>query len=95
MYTQSGHSELEPFDQLQHGCQMAYFQTKNPNLDKFWRVLDIGLFYCHLVYFVVLWYILWYFGIFCGTLVFFVVLWYILWYFGIFCGTIVYFGFFV
>jgi hypothetical protein len=22
------------------GCQMAYFQTKNPNLGKFWRDLD-------------------------------------------------------
>jgi hypothetical protein len=22
------------------GCRMAYFQTKNPNLGKFWRVLE-------------------------------------------------------
>jgi hypothetical protein len=22
------------------GCQMAYFQTKNPTLGKFWRVLQ-------------------------------------------------------
>jgi hypothetical protein len=22
------------------GCQMAYFQTQNPNLNKFWRVLQ-------------------------------------------------------
>jgi hypothetical protein len=22
------------------GCQMVYFQTKNPNLGKFWRALD-------------------------------------------------------
>jgi hypothetical protein len=22
-----------------YGCQMVYFQTKNPNLGKFWRVL--------------------------------------------------------
>jgi hypothetical protein len=33
---------------------MAYFQTKNRNLGKLWRVLyvkDIGIFYGHLVYF--------------------------------------------
>jgi hypothetical protein len=24
---------------LAQGCQMEYFQTKNPNLGKFWRVL--------------------------------------------------------
>jgi hypothetical protein len=24
----------------QQGCQMAYFQTKNPNLGKFWKVLQ-------------------------------------------------------
>jgi hypothetical protein len=35
---------------------------------------------------VVIWYILWSFGIFCGHLVYFVVIWYILWSFGIFCG---------
>jgi hypothetical protein len=22
------------------GCQMVHFQTKNPNLGKFWRILD-------------------------------------------------------
>jgi hypothetical protein len=25
---------------LDQGCQMVCFQTKNPNLDKFWRALD-------------------------------------------------------
>jgi hypothetical protein len=35
---------------------------------------------------VVIWYILWSFGIYCGHLVYFVVIWYILWSFGIFCG---------
>jgi hypothetical protein len=33
---------------------MVYFQTKNPNLGKFWEDLaikDVGLFYGHLVYF--------------------------------------------
>jgi hypothetical protein len=52
---------------------MVYFQTKNPNLGKFGRALDwkmfiyfmailnilksFGIFYDHLVYFVVMWYI--------------------------------------
>jgi hypothetical protein len=51
------------------GCQMVYFQTKNTNLGKFWRalqwkilvnfitiwsiLLQLGIFYDHLVYFVV------------------------------------------
>jgi hypothetical protein len=39
----------------------------------------------NLVYFVVIWYILWLFSIFCGFLVF----WYILWLFGIFCGYLI------
>jgi hypothetical protein len=62
------------------GCQMVYFQTEDPNLGKFWRALQwkllvcfmtiwsilrpSGLFYCHLVYFTAIWYILWSFGIF-------------------------------
>jgi hypothetical protein len=49
------------------GGQMAYFQTKNPNLGKFWRDLQwnilaflwpFGIFYGHLVYFVAVGYIL-------------------------------------
>jgi hypothetical protein len=59
---------------------MLYFQTKNPNLGKFWRAFQrnmlayftaIGsiikllyIFYISLVYFLALWYILWSFGIF-------------------------------
>jgi hypothetical protein len=54
-------------------CQMVCFQTKNPNLGKFCRVLlwkilvyfmtiwsilrPLEIIYCHLVYFVVIWYI--------------------------------------
>jgi hypothetical protein len=50
---------------------MVYFQTKNPNLGNFWRVLQLmmlvhfmairtillplGIFYGHLVHFVVIW----------------------------------------
>jgi hypothetical protein len=50
------------------GCQMVYFQTKDRNLGKFWRVLqwkmlvhfiDFGLFYGHLIYCTYIRYILW------------------------------------
>jgi hypothetical protein len=39
----------------------------------------------HLLYFIVIWYFLWLFGIFCGNLVYFVVTWYIFPNFGILC----------
>jgi hypothetical protein len=58
---------------------MVCFQTKNPTLGKFWRVLQwkilgsfmtiwsifrpLKIFYVHLVYFVVIWYISTRFGI--------------------------------
>jgi hypothetical protein len=55
---------------------MGDFQTKNPNLGKFWRVYqamgDVGIFYGHLVYFMAIWYIL----------VYFTAIWYISWHFG-------------
>jgi hypothetical protein len=44
---------------------MVCFQTKNPNLGKFWRALEgkkIGIFYGHLEYISAIWYILWPFG---------------------------------
>jgi hypothetical protein len=60
------------------GCQIVYSLTKNPSSGKFWRVwqwkmleyfMDIGsilrafdIFYDHLVYFVVIWYIIPRFG---------------------------------
>jgi hypothetical protein len=53
---------------------MVCFQTKIPNIGKFWRALqfeDVGIFYGHLVNFTAFWYILWTFGIFCGNLVYF------------------------
>jgi hypothetical protein len=34
-----------------HGCQMVYFQTKNPNLGKFWRAFD----WKKLMYFMAIW----------------------------------------
>jgi hypothetical protein len=67
------------------GCQMVCFQTKYFNLGKFWRVLQwkmfiyftaignilrpLGIFYGHLVYFAVIWYIFPRFGIFFPVLV--------------------------
>jgi hypothetical protein len=35
---------------LNQGCQMVCFQTKNPNLGKFWRVLDWKMFICIIFY---------------------------------------------
>jgi hypothetical protein len=58
----------------------GFFQTKNPNLGKFWRVLQWKI----LVYFMIIWSISRPFEIFCGHLVYFVVIWYIFphfWYF--------------
>jgi hypothetical protein len=52
---------------------MVYFQTKNPDLGKFWKVFQwkmlvflwpFCLFYGHMVYVMAIWYILWSFGIF-------------------------------
>jgi hypothetical protein len=56
----------------EQGCQMVFFQTKNPHLGKFWRVLQWKL----LVYFMPIWYILY------GHLPYFMAIWYIvlLWY---------------
>jgi hypothetical protein len=47
---------------------MAYFQIKNPNLDKF-AMADLGTSYGHLAYFMAV-------GIFYGHLPYFVVVWY-------------------
>jgi hypothetical protein len=62
----------------EQGCQIVCFQTINPNLGKLWRVLqameDAGIFYGHLVHFMVFCYLLWTFGIVCGNLVYFPVL---------------------
>jgi hypothetical protein len=63
--------KFPPF--LLQGCQMVYFQTKNHNLSKFWRVLQWKM----LVFCTALWSILRLFGIVCGHLVHFIVFWYI------------------
>jgi hypothetical protein len=55
---------------------MVYFQTKNPNLGKFWRALELK------VLLFIIWSILQPFGIFYGHLVYFMDIWYILWTFG-------------
>jgi hypothetical protein len=67
---------------VNQGCQMVYFQTKNPIFVSFGVSCNekcslilrpFSLIYCYLVYFMAFWYILKSF-------------WYILWQFGIFCG---------
>jgi hypothetical protein len=70
------------------------FQTKNPNLGKFWKALQwkmLVIFHGLFIYFTDKWFILWSFGTFCGHLVHIVVIWYILWQFGTFCGHLVHF----
>jgi hypothetical protein len=46
----------------EQGCQMVYFQTKDPYLGIFWKALE----YTMLVYFVAIWNILQPFGVFHG-----------------------------
>jgi hypothetical protein len=64
---------------VKQGCQMVYFQTKNPNLGRFWR----ALYWKMTIYFMAIWNISWTFGIFYDHLVHFVFIWYILSGFGI------------
>jgi hypothetical protein len=55
---------------------MVCFQTKNPNLGKFWRALrleNVYIFYGHLEYFKDVWAIVCPFGTFCVDLVHFLV----------------------
>jgi hypothetical protein len=52
---------------------MVYFQTKYPDLGKFWRALDRKFF----IYLLAIWNILWKIGIFYDHLVHFVFIWYI------------------
>jgi hypothetical protein len=69
------------------GCQIAYFQTQNTDLGKFWRCLamgDVATLFGHLVYFTGIGYILWPFGLFYSYWVYLVAIWYISWLFGIF-----------
>jgi hypothetical protein len=65
----------------------TYLQTKNPNLGKFWRVLQWKI----LVYIMVIWSIFRPFGLFSVHLVYFQAIWYSNWQCGIFCGHLVYF----
>jgi hypothetical protein len=55
------------------GCQMVYFQTKNPIFGKFWRVLQWKM----LVYFVSILSIFWSLGQFSDHLVNFIDIWYV------------------
>jgi hypothetical protein len=55
-----------------HGCQMVYFRTKKSrflNILKDFGMEHLGLFHDHSVYFVVIWYMLWAFGMFSVRLV--------------------------
>jgi hypothetical protein len=56
------------FSEVDQGCQMVSFRTKNPNLGKFWSALDGKM----LIYFRAFWNISMTFGIFYYHLVFFV-----------------------
>jgi hypothetical protein len=51
---------VKEFRRLRHGCQMAYFQTKNPNLGNFWVTYNGSC-----------WHILRPLRIFCGYMVYF------------------------
>jgi hypothetical protein len=64
---------------LHQGCQMVYFQTKNPDLGKFRRALDRKM----LIYFINIWNILRTFCTFYDHLVHFVSIWCIFSGFGI------------
>jgi hypothetical protein len=64
---------------MDQGCQMVCFQTKNPNLGKFCRVLQLKM----SVYFMEIWSIIRSFSIIYLYSVYFVVIWYIFSRFGI------------
>jgi hypothetical protein len=55
------------------GCQMVYFQTKNPNLGTFWRAWKVKCWYILRPWgiFKAIWYNLWPFGIVCDYWVYF------------------------
>jgi hypothetical protein len=63
------------------GCQMAYFETKNPDLGKFWKVLQwkVLVYYMSIWcrYCMAIWYILWPLGGFYGCLLHFPPFWYV------------------
>jgi hypothetical protein len=56
------------------GCQMAYFQTKNPNLGKFLRICNGKM----LVYYEAIWSVFRPFVVFCGRSVYFMAIWYVI-----------------
>jgi hypothetical protein len=47
---------------VQQGCQIVCFQTKNPNLGKFWSALEWKMLVHVMVISMVFWYIIWPFG---------------------------------
>jgi hypothetical protein len=53
------------------GCQIVWFQTKDPNLGKNFRASEWKM----LIYFMAIWNILWIFGVFFDHSVYFVLIW--------------------
>jgi hypothetical protein len=53
---------------LNQGCQMVCFQTKSPNVGKFWKMF---------IQFMTIWNIFWRFWIFYDHFAYFVLIWYI------------------
>jgi hypothetical protein len=60
-------SHLEPTSVGGQGCQMAYFENKNPTLGTLWRDLQLKMLvsFSNLVYFSAIWSVFQPFGIFC------------------------------
>jgi hypothetical protein len=83
----NGHNFFDRTTTNEQGCQMVSFQTKNPNLGKFWRVLDWKM----LIYFMAIWNVLQTFGMFYRHLECFTDIWNVLQTFGIFCVHLVHF----
>jgi hypothetical protein len=57
---QDGETQSDPFSARDQGCQMAYFQTRNPDLGKFWRILQWKM----LIYLMTIWSIIRQFNLF-------------------------------
>jgi hypothetical protein len=73
---------------VNQGCQMVYYQTNNPNLGKFWRVLQLKM----LVYFMAFLSIFRPCGIFYGNLESSLPFWYIFPRFGMLLHVLVYYS---
>jgi hypothetical protein len=72
-FLRQGKSVLQQNYTFLQGCQMVYFQTKNPNLGQFWRALprleNVEIFMAIWNISLSFGYMLWPFGTFCVHLV--------------------------